>query len=120
MEPAYHSGQLVIIDKTADSYQVGDVVLFSCAGLDSTLIKRVAACPGDRVLIRDGQLYVNASAVQGYSGIAYAGAAAQEMTVPEGCYFVLGDNSAESKDSRYGEVGIISEENILGRVVQRR
>lgn len=117
MEPAYRSGQLVLVDKTRGELRRGDVVLFYSAELDTTLIKRIAAVPGDRVVIMNGRLIVNGAAVPEYGSISYAGEAQSEITVPEGCYFLLGDNTEESKDSRYPYIGVVNEKDILGRVV---
>ena len=117
MEPTYHNGQLVILSKCRKSYDRGEVVLFDCESLGCALLKRVAACGGDTVEIRDGSLYVNRLPVEGYTDISYAGIASMELLIPEGCYFVLGDNLEVSKDSRYDYVGIVSGEDILGCVI---
>lgn len=117
MEPAYHSGQLIVLSKFRESYDRGEVILFDCESLGCTLLKRVAACGGDTVEIKDGSLYVNRLPVEGYTDISYAGIASEELLIPEGCYFVLGDNYEVSKDSRYDYVGVISGEDILGCVI---
>ena len=117
MEPAYHNGQLVILSKFRGSYDTGEVILFDCKSLGCALLKRIAACGGDTVEIKDGSLYVNRLPVEGYTDISYAGIASEELLIPEGCYFVLGDNYEVSKDSRYDYVGIISGEDILGSVI---
>ena len=117
MEPAYRSGQLVLVDKTRGELRRGDVVLFYSAELEASLIKRIAAVPGDRVVIMNGRLIVNGAAVPEYGSISYAGEAQSELTVPKGCYFLLGDNTEESKDSRYPYIGVVNEKDILGRVV---
>lgn len=116
MLPALHSGQLVFVDKTAKAYEVGDVVLFSCKALNSTLVKRIAGQPGDRIMIEGGRLYRNGVCAAGYGADVFAGMAEEELTVPEGCYFVLGDNIAESVDSRDESVGFVAADDISGRV----
>lgn len=117
MAPTYHSGQLVIVDRTAREYRTGDVILFRCSVLNASLVKRIAACPGDTVIITDGQLYVNGIPAPGYEHMDYSGIAAEELTLDSESYFVLGDNLAESKDSRYEEIGIINIKEITGKVV---
>ena len=117
MEPTYHNGQFIVLNKCRDSYDKGEVVLFDCESLGCALLKRVAAYGGDTVEIKDGSLYVNRLPVKGYTDISYAGIASEELLIPEGCYFVLGDNLDVSKDSRYDYVGIISGEDILGCVI---
>ena len=41
------------------------------------------------------------------------------ITIPEGYYFVMGDNRRESADSRNGDVGLIKKEQIYGKAVLR-
>lgn len=59
MEPAYHNMQMVILEKNRTDYTYGDVIAFQCGTLNALLVKRIVACPGDRVVIREGCLYVN-------------------------------------------------------------
>lgn len=120
MSPSYHNMQLVILDKYTKEYSYGDVIAFRCSGLSSVLVKRIVACEGDTIKIEDGTLYINGDISRIYQdkGIfQYAGLLEKEKYLKEGQYFVIGDNVAESKDSRYKEVGIIFDENIIGRVV---
>lgn len=101
-------------------------------------IKRLAALPGDTIKIVDDQLYIKTAAEKifrriqdisepfkkvysgkgGYHGhVSGMGAGAfadgSEYTVPEGHYFMLGDNSRFSKDSRF--FGAVPRRNIMGR-----
>ena len=66
MEPTYHNGQFIVLNKCRDSYDKGEVVLFDCESLGCALLKRVAAYGGDTVEIKDGSLYVNRLPVKGY------------------------------------------------------
>ena len=120
MLPSYHDMQAVLMDVHSSDYSYGDVIAFECQALDNVLVKRIVGCPGDVVEIRDGRLYVNgASSMQSaYVEIDYAGIAARQVTLGGGEYFVLGDNLAASRDSRYEEIGRVWEGQILGRVVQ--
>lgn len=119
MSPAYHNMQLVIIDRHSGDYTYGDVVAFRCDGLNSVLVKRIAACPGDMVEIKDGTLYVNGvvSSVYDLEYIfEYSGIAQDPLYLGANQYFVIGDNIAESKDSRYDEVGSVYIDDIIGKL----
>jgi len=120
MAPTFHNAELCIINKMYRDYQVGDCVFFYCDGPELYLVKRIAALPGDTVQISGGTLLVNGSPAQAYPGcpaIEDAGLAAEEIIVPEGHYFVLGDNFSHSIDSRHAEVGFVSAESIKGKII---
>ncbi len=119
MEPSYHDMQLVFLEKNYGAISAGDVIAFRCEGLDSVLVKRVVALPGQTVVIREGTLYVDGKVSPCYveEVFDYAGLLAQEVKLPTGNYAVIGDNVIESKDSRYEEVGFVSEGSVLGRVL---
>ena len=119
MVPSYHHLQLVVLNKHDRDFQRGDVAAFWCEELSCTLVKRIAALPGDRVIIQEGSLYVNGQISQAYAEpglFAYAGILEKEIFLGPGEYLLFGDNTSESKDSRYPEVGIISESHIFGKI----
>jgi len=105
----------------------GDVVVFrSATGERKDLVKRVVGLPGERIKIDDdGRVLVNGEPVTNHPFIAkntyynqrefgeYA--TTREVTVPEDSYFVLGDNSRHSRDSR--NWGFLPLSHIKGRVV---
>ena len=101
----------------------GDVVVFIFPeDPKKDFIKRMVGLPGDMVEIKNGTIYVNDQPLVdcGFSQRYYynRGDFAQEgrrITVPANNYFVLGDNSASSQDSRYG--GFVPEKNILGEAM---
>ncbi len=108
MEPTYKDGNVLLTKEYTDNetvLKVNDVVVFSYQG--STLIKRVIGLSGDRILIKDGALYRNGMMISdGYDKMEEAGLATNEITVPAGSIFVLGDNRNDSVDSR--KIGMIS------------
>lgn len=120
MAPAYRNFQIVILDKMTREYEPGDVAAFRCDGLKAVLIKRVAACPGDTAVITDGTLYVNGEKSTVYPEDGYFGTPGlleEPVLLGEGEYLMLGDNAAQSKDSRYEAVGPVDRDQFLGRVI---
>ena len=121
MKPTYGNMSLVFVDKRSNSFQEDDIIAFKKDGIKGVLVKRVVAVEGDTVCIRDGSLFVNGEKSKCQpeeSRIDYAGIAEKEITVPAGCYFVLGDNYAESKDSRYEEIGFVAGKDIVGKIIR--
>ncbi|MBR6451644.1 MAG: signal peptidase I [Lachnospiraceae bacterium] len=116
MEPSYHHLQPVLVNKHNREFAVGDVAAFSCEGLSVVLVKRIAAGPGDTALIRDGTLYRNGEVSECFETGVFsdAGILETEITLGDGEYVMLGDNVAESIDSRNEAVGIVKERDIIG------
>lgn len=117
MAPAYRSWEPALILRCVREYSRGDVVAFHCEGLHCDLVKRIAALPGDTVEIRENQLYVNGKISPWVTKtVRDPGTVQGRLVLQDGEYFVLGDNLDRSRDSRFPEVGIVTEEQILGKL----
>ena len=91
-------------------------MVFAVAGQDHLLIKRIIGVPGDHIVIRKGTLWINGEVGNDEYTADGATDGNVDIIVPEGRYFVLGDNRLHSKDSRAAMVGCIPEKSILGKV----
>lgn len=100
----------------------GDIAIFKYPDDESELyIKRVMGLPGDTIEIRDGLLYLNHSEQpldEPYLKETPTGDFGPYQ-VPEGCYFMLGDNRNKSHDSRFWENTFVTRENVLAKAVFR-
>ncbi len=100
------------------------VVEFFAEGLgfpppgERDFIKRVIGLPGDVVEVREGSVFVNGSPLEEPYVVYRDGSSFGPVTVPQGQYFVMGDNRPNSSDSR-GLLGMISSSQILGEAVVR-
>ena len=98
--------------------QTGDIIAFYCN--DKLLVRRVIATGGDVVNIDQlGSVTVNGEQLdEQYVRNRAKGECNVEMPymVPAGSFFVMGDNRAESLDSRSTAIGCIAKEQVLGRV----
>lgn len=122
MIPTVVPGEKIIANRLAyvgdNSPQLGDVIIFRYPDNEEVLFtKRVIGVPGDEVVIKDGQVYVNGiKLVEPYVATKAEGDFGP-YEVPEGHYFVLGDNRNNSEDSRYWNNTYVSEDEILGKVM---
>ncbi|MDR3051149.1 MAG: signal peptidase I [Oscillospiraceae bacterium] len=83
-----------------------------------SFVKRIAGLPGDMVELRAGDLYVNGTYIPQDFLTRRGTFDYGPVIVPDGCYFVLGDNRINSLDSRDPSVGFIPRAHILGHVRQ--
>ena len=129
MERTLEPDQYVLVDKLTprlDTYKRGDIVVFSppdaWAQQDGTpFIKLVIGVGGDRVEVKDGEVYVNGTAlVEPYLFANTPGdpaeptvASQESWTVPAGELFLMGDHRANSEDSR--AFGAVPVSQIIGR-----
>lgn len=120
MTPTLREGEIVVSVKMKEM-KPGDVVAFYYG--NKVLIKRYIAGPGSWVDIReDGTVLVDQVVLEepylqekalGITDLEYP------YQVPEGTYFLLGDQRGTSVDSRHSTVGCISGEEIVGKIVYR-
>lgn len=120
MVPTVKEDEIVVTMKASD-FACGDIVVLSYN--NKLLVKRVLAGPGDWFdMDREGNVYVNGEYVdEPYLPEKAFGDCdlALPYQVPEGRFFVMGDNRATSQDSRSSLVGCIAEEQIIGRAILR-
>ncbi|MBK8098388.1 MAG: signal peptidase I [Planctomycetes bacterium] len=121
MEPCLHDGDRLVVDRV--SYELaevgrGDVVVLRYPRNPAVdFVKRIVGLPGDVVAMQDGQVLVNGE-VRGELGHCIQDHETMApVTVPDGSYFVLGDNRPISCDSR--EFGLVAQELLKGRVRAR-
>ena len=107
----------------------GDVVVFIYPeDAKKDFIKRLIAFPGETVEIINGTVYINGKplleatfnqnpdgSIRYYYNRGEFAEAGKKIVVPKDNYFMLGDNSASSKDSRYW--GFVPKANILGKAL---
>ncbi|WP_243458202.1 signal peptidase I [Sporosarcina sp. Te-1] len=121
MEPTFESNNRVVISKIhkLDHF---DLIVFHAPGSKEDYIKRVIGLPGDTVVMKDDQLFINGKAYdepyieENKEKIFKDQKLTEdfEVTVPEGQLFVLGDNRRNSTDSRM--IGCIEESAVVGKV----
>lgn len=120
MSPTFNEGEIVVSLKTKN-LESGDVIAFYHG--NKILVKRVIASAGSYVnMDEEGYVYVdgnklNENYIEDYSlsevdiELPYQ--------VPDGHWFVLGDNRDDSVDSRNSEIGSISQDDIIGKIIFR-
>ncbi|HTT59750.1 MAG TPA: signal peptidase I [Acidimicrobiales bacterium] len=126
MEPTLDVGNRIVVDKLAVEFghiNIGDIVVFKappevqvkCGDVVPDLVKRVIGLPGDVLTSKGNTIYVNGVALdEKWTHTEPLGPAIGHVTVPAGQYFMMGDNHANSCDSRYW--GTVPRSDIIGKV----
>jgi signal peptidase I len=128
MEPTLYANNYLFLSKQQYRFsepQRGDIVVFHTNfqtedGKEKLLIKRVIAVPGDVVTIENGDVYINNTLIyepyiNGDSTSGYI----DNLTVPQGQVFAMGDNRGVSIDSRNPDLGCIPADKIVGKAFLR-
>jgi signal peptidase I len=120
MEPNFFTDEFIIVSRLAyvvGEPERGDVIVFHYdeeSGRD--FIKRIIGLPGDHIQMKEGKVYVNGVVLnEPYVERLCSTVTCRdrEWYVPEGQYFVLGDNRNSSQDSH--DFGPINKDQIVGR-----
>ena len=126
MYPTLRDGDGTLLWRLDNQPDLFDIVVFG-ESEEINYVKRIVGLPGNHVAYRQGRLYIDNEPVDEMyinEEVFISNFTLEEIcqfeqcdVIPEGYYFVLGDNRHRSEDSR--EMGLISEEQILGTVIWR-
>lgn len=119
MEKTLYNGDILLLEKYNHNFKRFNIVVIKYNG--DSIVKRIIGLPGDTVVYKNNVLYINGKEVDepfleedtedfSLENLGYE-------KVPDGYYFVVGDNRDASLDSRY--IGLISKGDIKGKVIFR-
>lgn len=120
MVPTLVNNQILILYKLSKKYNRFDIVVIDhkVNGEKEHLVKRVIGLPGEYVEYKDSKLYINKKEVKetfiDVKTADFSLAKLGYLEIPEGYYFVVGDNRGDSSDSRI--LGLIPEDEIKGKI----
>ncbi|NLL00787.1 MAG: signal peptidase I [Clostridiales bacterium] len=127
MENTLSANDPIIINKF--TYRVSDpkrfdVIVFKQSGKEHSFynIKRIIGLPGETILIKDGNIYIDNVIIEDkvlVDDMINYGLASEEITLEDNEYFVLGDNRNNSEDSRFASIGNITRDEIIGKAALR-
>ena len=116
MAPTLNVNDRLLVTKVykPENLKRGDIVVFNSKELDEIVIKRLIGLPGDEIRFDGTSVYVNGKKIdEPYvkNPMEFYGT----FKVPEGKYFFLGDNRANSNDARFWKNPYINGDQILGK-----
>jgi len=128
MEPTLHVGDRILVDKLSVRFgtiNVGDVIVFRAPpsehchdGNFPDLVKRVIGLPGDVMTSNGNIVYLNGRKLkEPWTYFHFLNPPIKRFTVPANNYYVMGDNRANSCDSRYW--GTVPRSDIIGKTFFR-
>ena len=126
MEPTLQVGDRILVDKISQQWQEpqrGDILIFyppKSPAIDDTskaYIKRLIGIEGDRIAVQDGKVYRNGEALNETYIAEVPNYRMREVTVPQGYYWMMGDNRNYSNDSHIW--GFLPKGNVIGKATIR-
>ncbi|QAT43483.1 signal peptidase I [Aminipila luticellarii] len=128
MQPTLYENNYILLNKQAYHFgepKRGDIIVFHTGlklenGKEKMLIKRVIGLPGETITIKEGNVYINDKMLdQSFTKDGYTDGDIENLKIPEGELFVMGDNRLVSIDSRLAEVGCVKIDDVLGKAFVR-
>lgn len=131
MFPTLQNGEAVLVNKLTylvEEPRRNDIVAFKHVDRSNNeinFVKRIVGIPGDKIEVINDIIHVNgepfwqAADDKHEESKRLKGNMSYPIIVPEGAYFVLGDNIGNSIDSRYQQVGIIPQNELIGKIFIR-
>lgn len=128
METTIMAGDRVIGSRLSYKFgdpQRGDIAIFiypddEAKGIKTYYVKRIIGMPGDTIDIVDGKVYLNGSDTpldEPYLHEPMEPEEPQHYEVPEGCYFMLGDNRNYSNDARRWTHKYVKRDKLVAKVL---
>lgn len=105
MEPTLKENSFIIGTRIFSDLSVGDIVVFHHNGV--LMVKRIAAGPGD---------VIDLSQISFMENLVPPDRGWECITVPPGCYYLLGDNQSDSLDSRYWDEPFVASADIVAKL----
>ncbi len=125
MIPTLKIGDHLIVNKVVYKLREpirGEIIVFVYPkNPKKTFVKRLIALPGENIKIEEGKIFINGKPITSIPQIAsryyYSEGpyGEKEVTVPQNSFFVLGDNTTNSNDSRFW--GFVPRKNLIGKPV---
>ena len=121
METTVMAGDRIFVNRLSYVFtepKRGDIVTFIYPDDGETLyLKRVMGLPGETIQGRNGTIYIDGEALEKDFTEEVSYEDFGPYTVPEGSYFMMGDNRNDSWDSRYWEHTFVEKADIIGKAM---
>ena len=121
MSDTLDDGDIVIVSPLAyanSTPQRGDIVLIKRNDLtEGHIVKRIIAVSGEIIEIRSGKIFINGNELNDELSVCDEEDNLSPTIIPDGCYFVIGDNRRESNDSRHWSSPFVEIGDIEGKVI---
>lgn len=122
MEPTIKERELTITNRLAYTVKDpgrGDIVICRAGDQNELMLKRIIGLPNDEISFVDGYVFINGVICDesAYLKSDVETNCTESFTVPEGCYFLLGDNRENSIDSRHWNNTFVKRENLIGKII---